>query len=100
MIYRPLYVEKIFAYQDAPFVKILTGMRRCGKSTLLKMLAEKLKSKASLLSESCNTALIPWSTRRSTHGKAPVCGNPAALGRWKTYIFLDESQMCIPGKKP
>ena len=28
MIYRPLYVEKIMAYVDTPFVKILTGVRR------------------------------------------------------------------------
>ena len=26
MIYRPLYVEKIMAYVDTPFVKILTGV--------------------------------------------------------------------------
>ena len=29
MIYRPLYVEKIMAYVDTQFVKILTGVRRC-----------------------------------------------------------------------
>ena len=27
MIYRPLYVDKIMAYVDTPFVKILTGVR-------------------------------------------------------------------------
>lgn len=43
MIYRPMYVDKIMAYVDAPFVKILTGVRRCGKSTILKMIMEKLK---------------------------------------------------------
>lgn len=36
MIYRPLYVDKIMGYVDTPFVKILTGVRRCGKSTILK----------------------------------------------------------------
>ena len=35
MIDRPLYVNKIMAYVDTPFVKILTGVRRCGKSTIL-----------------------------------------------------------------
>lgn len=44
MIYRPIYVDKIMAYVDAPFVKILTGVRRCGKSTILKMIREKLKT--------------------------------------------------------
>lgn len=28
MIYRPMYVDKIMAYVDTPFVKILTGVRR------------------------------------------------------------------------
>ena len=44
MIYRPLYVDKIMAYTDTPFVKILTGVRRCGKSTILKMIMEKLNT--------------------------------------------------------
>ena len=42
MIERPLYVDKIMAYTDTPFVKILAGVRRCGKSTILKMIMEKL----------------------------------------------------------
>lgn len=43
MIYRPMYVDDIMAYVDAPFVKVLTGVRRCGKSTILKMIMEKLQ---------------------------------------------------------
>ena len=43
MFYRPLYVDRIMAYADTPFVKILTGVRRCGKSTILKMIMEKLQ---------------------------------------------------------
>ena len=48
MIYRPLYVEKIMAYVDTPFVKILTGLRRCGKSTILKMIMERLKTQRNI----------------------------------------------------
>ena len=44
MIERPLYIEKIMAYVDTPFVKILTGVRRSGKSTILKMIIERLKT--------------------------------------------------------
>ena len=36
MIERPMYVNKIMSYVDTPFVKILTGVRRCGKSTILR----------------------------------------------------------------
>ena len=45
VVYRPMYVDKIMVYVDSPFVKILTGVRRCGKSTLLKMIIEELKKK-------------------------------------------------------
>ncbi len=41
MIYRPIYVDKIMAFTDTPFVRILTGVRRCGKSTILKMIIRK-----------------------------------------------------------
>ena len=45
MINRPLYLEKIMPYADTPFVKILTGVRRCGKSTILKMIMEQLRQR-------------------------------------------------------
>lgn len=45
MIYRPIYVDKIMTYVNAPFIKILTGIRRCGKSTILKMLIDEMKKK-------------------------------------------------------
>lgn len=51
MIYRPMYVDKIMAYVDTPFVKILTGVRRSGKSTILKMLMEKLRDERGVLEE-------------------------------------------------
>ena len=42
MIERPLYLDKIMPFVDTPFVKILTGVRRCGKSTILKMIIKKI----------------------------------------------------------
>ena len=45
MINRPIYVDRIMAYADTPFVKILTGIRRCGKSTILKMLIDEMKER-------------------------------------------------------
>ena len=42
MINRPLYVDKIMAYTDTPFVKVLTGVRRCGKSTIFEMIRQEL----------------------------------------------------------
>lgn len=43
MIERPLYLDKIMPFVDTPFVKILTRVRRCGKSTILKMIIKKLR---------------------------------------------------------
>ena len=45
MIIRKEYLEKLLTYLDAPLVKILAGIRRCGKSTILEMLHEELKNK-------------------------------------------------------
>ena len=43
MIERPLYLDKIMPFVDTPFVKILTRVRRCGKSIILKMIIKKIK---------------------------------------------------------
>ena len=38
MILRPYYMNALKTYRDVPLVKILAGVRRCGKSTILEML--------------------------------------------------------------
>ena len=40
MIIRPYYLDMLKTYRDVPLVKILAGIRRCGKSTILDMLKE------------------------------------------------------------
>ena len=42
MIIRPQYMELLKTYRDVPLVKILAGIRRCGKSTILEMLRDDL----------------------------------------------------------
>ena len=42
MIVRPHYLDELKKYRDVPLVKILAGIRRCGKSTILEMLREDL----------------------------------------------------------
>ncbi len=42
MIIRPQYLEALKTYRDIPLVKILSGIRRCGKSTILEMLRDDL----------------------------------------------------------
>lgn len=42
MITRPYYIEILKKYRNVPLVKILAGVRRCGKSTIFEMLREDL----------------------------------------------------------
>lgn len=42
MIKRERYLKKLLALKDQPIIKVLTGMRRTGKSTLLDLLEEEL----------------------------------------------------------
>ena len=35
MIARPVYLEKLIRYKDKDLIKVITGIRRCGKSVLL-----------------------------------------------------------------
>lgn len=42
MIIRPQYLKILKTFRDIPLVKILSGIRRCGKSTILEMLREDL----------------------------------------------------------
>lgn len=43
MIKREKYLKKIRGFYDNELIKIITGMRRCGKSILLKQIVEELK---------------------------------------------------------
>lgn len=42
MIVRSYYMEQLKTYRDVPLVKVLAGIRRCGKSTILAMLQDDL----------------------------------------------------------
>ena len=92
MIDRPLYVDKIMAYTDTPFVKILTGIRRCGKSTILKMIMERLRDcgipENRIVSYRFDSMEYEDMTAKQmyTELKGKLCQN----GR--TYFFLDEVQ--------
>ena len=93
MIDRPLYMEKIMAYVDTPFVKILTGVRRCGKSTILKMIMERLKAERNIPEErivSCRYDSMEYDgmTAKEMYAQLKVQLVPAG----KTYLFLDEVQ--------
>ena len=93
MILRPQYIEKIMPYVDTPFVKVLSGVRRCGKSTILKMIIEELK-KRGILSEHIlvyNFDSLQYEdikTAKKLYDEIKNKLNPNG----KTYLFLDEIQ--------
>ena len=93
MIYRPLYVDRIMPYADTPFVKILTGVRRCGKSTILKMIMEKLKTERKIPTEriiSCRYDSMEYEDMTAKQIYAQLKDQLSPDG--KTYLFLDEIQ--------
>ena len=93
MIYRPLYVDKIMAYVDTPFVKILTGVRRCGKSTILKMIMQRLKtqyeiSENHIISYCFDSMEYDDMTAKQMYAELKECVSTGG----KYYLFLDEVQ--------
>lgn len=93
MIERPLYVDKIMAYVDTPFVKILTGVRRCGKSTILKMIVERLKTERNIPDDriiSCRFDSMEYEDMTAKQIYTLLKDQLSPAG--KTYLFLDEVQ--------
>ena len=41
---RDLYLTQLIHLKDTPLIKVVTGMRRCGKSTLLSLFEKYLRS--------------------------------------------------------
>lgn len=93
MIFRPMYVDKIMAYVDTPFVKILTGVRRCGKSTILKMIMEKLKTEYKVSEERIVSYRFDSMEYEDVTAKQMFTELKGRLFlEGKTYLFLDEIQ--------
>ena len=93
MIERPLYLNKIMPFVDTPFVKILTGVRRCGKSTILKMIQKKLKKEhhitdEQILSYRFDSMEYEDMTSKELYQELKT----KILNTKKTYLFLDEIQ--------
>lgn len=92
MLIRQSYIDQITPFIDMPFVKILTGVRRCGKSTMMLMLMDELKKRG--ISENnivrFNFDTLEWQNVEAKQVfeiiKAKLVPNE------RTYLFLDEIQ--------
>lgn len=81
------------AFVDAPFIKILTGVRRCGKSTILKLIMKRLVEERGIAPEqivSYRFDSMEYDGYSAREMYALLKGTLAPQRR--TYLFLDEVQ--------
>lgn len=92
MLDRPSYVNAIMRFADAPLIKVLTGIRRSGKSTILLMLIEELKKRGipseRILSFRFDSMKYDGLTAKALYEMLLA----SIYDGQKTYIFLDEIQ--------
>jgi predicted AAA+ superfamily ATPase len=93
MIRRPFYLKELEQWIDKPLVKILTGIRRSGKSTILLLLKEVLSEKG--ISEN-NIIALNFESFTTEHLKNATSLYTYLAGQLtkdeKIYILLDEIQ--------
>ncbi len=93
MVIRQRYLDKLISFQDTDLVKVVTGIRRCGKSTLLDMMREHLSQQgvpeSRLLTfkmESMELSSITDYRELYDLVTKRIAGQP------HTYLFFDELQ--------
>ena len=93
MINRPDYIEAVEPFIDKPLVKILAGVRRCGKSTIFAMLKEEFLrrgiSEDHIISKRYTEMDIPENiTAKQMYDELLE----AMKGKGHCYLLLDEIQ--------
>lgn len=89
---RDLYLNKLIAFQDTEPVKVITGIRRCGKSSLLKLMIAHLKEEG--VSEA---QIIDMNFESHNYKKMDSDGlykyvRERVLADKRMYLFFDEVQ--------
>ena len=93
MIERKEYMDRLIGYRDKQVIKIITGIRRCGKSTLLTLFQQYLASDGVAPENIITVNFEDYDNRNLCDPGAlhdHVKAHMAAKG--KTYVFLDEIQ--------
>lgn len=94
MIERKAYISQLCKWKDKQVIKVVTGIRRCGKSSLLKMYREKLLHEGVLPAQVQdinfenldNEPFLDYKVLYA-HIKANLCHDKM------NYLFFDEIQM-------
>ncbi len=91
---RPEYIERILPFLDKPVVKVITGMRRVGKSRLLELIRDHLLARGV---EGrgvffLNKELLEWDTVRTYADAWEAIKSWFAGYSGPRYVFIDEVQ--------
>ena len=94
MTKRELYIEKIKPFIDKDIIKVLTGIRRSGKSVMLKLIMEELKQNGIDEKQFININFENLINRELTTADKlhEYILKKASEIKKKCYIFLDEIQ--------
>ncbi len=92
MIFREYYVKRIMAFADTPFVKVITGIRRSGKSTIMLMLMDELRNRGVPDERIVNMRFDSMEYEGLTSGQLYETLKSLLSNTGRTYIFLDEVQ--------
>ncbi|WP_455668961.1 ATP-binding protein [Phocaeicola sp.] len=94
MIERELYMEQIIPFIDQPFVKVIAGIRRCGKSVVLQLISEELLRKGVDKSHIVymNFESFEWMDIKDAKALYTHIGSIIKGAEGKFYILLDEIQ--------
>lgn len=93
-ISRPEYLGRLQALQDTPDIKIITGVRRSGKSMLMREYISYLQQQNS----NCNIIYVDFmdlafEDLKEYHALYTYIENAYQKGR-SNYVFIDEVQLC------
>lgn len=95
MVQRPIYLSKIEPFIDIPMVKVITGIRRSGKSELLKMIRQKLLDRGVEERQIVyvNYESLQWEDYQTYKALYAYVGERRAqLDGKRLYLFVDEIQ--------
>ena len=92
MIIRNHYIEQIKPFYDSDLIKVISGIRRCGKSVILSQIADELRAEGKPVL-TINFELIEYSSRISDALALTEYVKARIPEGQKLYVFLDEVQL-------
>lgn len=89
---RDLYLNKIIAFQDTEPVKVVTGIRRCGKSSLLKLMVSHLKDEGIFDEQILEMNFESYAFKNMDSDSLYEYVRQHILPDKRMYLFFDEVQ--------